>query len=141
MHAERSATRLSHRIIARYLSVVLLTLESLGATAQTIAVSPPLITYAHTCRKKCVSACPVMRRRSRHIRIRSEQFEFVKLNAKKFDWRDTYHLILTPELASVRRFCFRCLPPYQYFIRSVVPAERTRRRRDAGRFFPLRFFL
>jgi inward rectifier potassium channel len=86
---------LSHRIIARYLSVVLLTLESLGATAQTIAVSPPLITYAHTCRKKCVSACPVMRRRSRHIRIRSEQFEFVKLNAKKFDWRDTYHLILT----------------------------------------------
>ena len=36
-----------------------------------------------------------MRRRSRHIRIRSGQFEFVKLNAKKFDWRDTYHLILT----------------------------------------------
>jgi inward rectifier potassium channel len=36
-----------------------------------------------------------MRRRPRHIRVRSGQFEFVKLNAKKFDWRDTYHLILT----------------------------------------------
>jgi inward rectifier potassium channel len=36
-----------------------------------------------------------MRRRPRHIRIRSGQFEFVKLNAKKFDLRDTYHLILT----------------------------------------------
>ena len=36
-----------------------------------------------------------MRRKPRHIRVRSGQFEFVKLNAKKFDWRDTYHLILT----------------------------------------------
>jgi inward rectifier potassium channel len=36
-----------------------------------------------------------MRRRSRHIRVRSGQFEFVKLNAEKFDWRDTYHFILT----------------------------------------------
>jgi len=36
-----------------------------------------------------------MKRRPRHIRVRSGQFEFVKLNAKKFDWRDTYHLILT----------------------------------------------
>ena len=36
-----------------------------------------------------------MRRRQRHIRVRAGQFEFVKLNAKKFDWRDTYHLILT----------------------------------------------
>jgi inward rectifier potassium channel len=36
-----------------------------------------------------------MRRRPRHIRVRAGQFEFVKLNAKKFDWRDTYHLILT----------------------------------------------
>src|SRR6202163_3730958 len=35
-----------------------------------------------------------MRRRPRNIRVRSGQFEFVKLNAKKFDWRDTYHLIL-----------------------------------------------
>jgi inward rectifier potassium channel len=32
---------------------------------------------------------------SRHIRVRSGQFEFVKLNAKEFDWRDAYHLILT----------------------------------------------
>src|SRR5208337_2202008 len=37
----------------------------------------------------------VMRRRLRQIRVRSGQFEFVKLNAKKFDWRDTYHFILT----------------------------------------------
>jgi inward rectifier potassium channel len=36
-----------------------------------------------------------MRRRPRHIRVRSGQFEFVKLNANKFDWRDTYHFILT----------------------------------------------
>src|ERR1700693_92919 len=36
-----------------------------------------------------------MRRRPHHVRVRSGQFEFVKLNAKKFDWRDTYHLILT----------------------------------------------
>jgi inward rectifier potassium channel len=36
-----------------------------------------------------------MRRRPRTIRVRSGQFEFVKLNAEKFDWRDTYHLILT----------------------------------------------
>jgi len=36
-----------------------------------------------------------MRRRPRHIRVRSGQFEFVKLNAKAFDLRDTYHLILT----------------------------------------------
>jgi inward rectifier potassium channel len=36
-----------------------------------------------------------MRRRPRQIRIQTGQFEFVKLNAQKFDWRDTYHLILT----------------------------------------------
>jgi len=36
-----------------------------------------------------------MRKRTRHIRVRSGQFEFVKLNAKEFDWRDTYHFILT----------------------------------------------
>lgn len=34
-------------------------------------------------------------KRRRHIRVRAGQFEFVKLNAKTFDWRDTYHLILT----------------------------------------------
>jgi inward rectifier potassium channel len=36
-----------------------------------------------------------MWRKSSKIRVRSGQFEFVKLNAKKFDWRDTYHLVLT----------------------------------------------
>ncbi|MBV9997898.1 MAG: ATP-sensitive inward rectifier potassium channel 10 [Verrucomicrobia bacterium] len=34
-------------------------------------------------------------RRPRHIRVRSGQFEFVKLNAQQVDWRDTYHSILT----------------------------------------------
>src|SRR3984957_11918591 len=36
-----------------------------------------------------------MTRRPRRIRVRSGQFEFVKLNVKGFDLRDTYHLILT----------------------------------------------
>jgi inward rectifier potassium channel len=36
-----------------------------------------------------------MRRRPQQVRVRSGQFEFVKLNVKQFDWRDTYHLILT----------------------------------------------
>ena len=36
-----------------------------------------------------------MRKRPRDIRVRYGQFEFVKLNAQKFDLRDTYHLILT----------------------------------------------
>jgi inward rectifier potassium channel len=36
-----------------------------------------------------------MRRRAHNIRVRSGQFEFVKLNAKKFDFRDTYHFVLT----------------------------------------------
>jgi inward rectifier potassium channel len=35
-----------------------------------------------------------MRTKRRPIRIRSGQFEFVRLNAKGFDWRDTYHFIL-----------------------------------------------
>jgi inward rectifier potassium channel len=36
-----------------------------------------------------------MSRTSRQVRVQSGQFEFVKLNAKEFDLRDTYHLILT----------------------------------------------
>jgi inward rectifier potassium channel len=36
-----------------------------------------------------------MRRTRRHIRVRYGQYEFVKLNVQKFDFRDTYHLILT----------------------------------------------
>jgi inward rectifier potassium channel len=47
-----------------------------------------------------------MRRRSRHIRVRAGQFEFVKLNAKKFDWRDTYHLILTLNWPGFAGFVF-----------------------------------
>jgi inward rectifier potassium channel len=43
---------------------------------------------------------------SRHIRVRSGQFEFVKLNAKKFDWRDTYHLILTLSWPGFAGFVF-----------------------------------
>jgi inward rectifier potassium channel len=45
-------------------------------------------------------------KRSRHIRVRSGQFEFVKLNAKKFDWRDTYHLILTLSWPGFAGFVF-----------------------------------
>jgi inward rectifier potassium channel len=36
-----------------------------------------------------------MSKSSRRIRVRSGQFEFVKLNAKELDWRDAYHLTLT----------------------------------------------
>ena len=47
-----------------------------------------------------------MSRRPRHIRVRSGQFEFVKLNVKKFDWRDTYHLILTLSWPGFAAFVF-----------------------------------
>ena len=47
-----------------------------------------------------------MRRRSRHIRVRAGQFEFVKINAKKFDWRDTYHFILTLSWPGFAAFIF-----------------------------------
>jgi inward rectifier potassium channel len=47
-----------------------------------------------------------MRRRPRHIRVRSGQFEFVKLNAKKADLRDTYHLILTLSWPGFAGFIF-----------------------------------
>jgi inward rectifier potassium channel len=36
-----------------------------------------------------------MSKKQNTVRVRSGNFEFVKLNAKKFDLRDTYHLILT----------------------------------------------
>jgi inward rectifier potassium channel len=36
-----------------------------------------------------------MRRKPHHVRVRSGRFEFVKLNTKKSDLRDTYHLVLT----------------------------------------------
>src|SRR5580704_15175519 len=36
-----------------------------------------------------------MRKRRRDIRVKYGQFEFVKLNAEKFDLRDTYHFVLT----------------------------------------------
>ena len=36
-----------------------------------------------------------MRKKQRDIRVKYGQFEFVKLNAQKFDLRDTYHLVLT----------------------------------------------
>ncbi|HEV3208621.1 MAG TPA: ion channel [Chthoniobacterales bacterium] len=47
-----------------------------------------------------------MARRQRQIRVRSGQFEFVKLNAEKFDWRDTYHLILTLSWPGFAGFVF-----------------------------------
>jgi inward rectifier potassium channel len=47
-----------------------------------------------------------MRRRPRHIRVRSDQVELVKLNAKEFDWRDTYHFILTLSWPGFAAFVF-----------------------------------
>jgi len=47
-----------------------------------------------------------MRRRPRHIRVRAGQYEFVKLNVKKFDWRDTYHLILNLSWPGFAGFVF-----------------------------------
>ncbi len=47
-----------------------------------------------------------MRRRTHHVRVRSGQFEFVKLNAKKSDLRDTYHLILTLSWPAFAAFVF-----------------------------------
>jgi inward rectifier potassium channel len=47
-----------------------------------------------------------MRRRPRNIRVRSGQVELVKLNAKKFDWRDTYHLILNLSWPGFAAFVF-----------------------------------
>src|ERR1700675_5112860 len=47
-----------------------------------------------------------MRRRPRKIRVRSGQLELVKLNAKKFDWRDTYHLILNLSWPGFAAFVF-----------------------------------
>src|ERR1700730_1590576 len=47
-----------------------------------------------------------MRRRPRNIRVRSGQIELVKLNAKEFDWRDTYHLILTLSWPGFAAFVF-----------------------------------
>jgi inward rectifier potassium channel len=36
-----------------------------------------------------------MRRKTHHVRVRTGRYEFVKLNTKKADLRDTYHLVLT----------------------------------------------
>src|ERR1700722_9307249 len=47
-----------------------------------------------------------MRRRPRNIRVRSGQVELVKLNAKKFDWRDTYHVILNLSWPGFAAFVF-----------------------------------
>src|SRR6266403_2244269 len=47
-----------------------------------------------------------MPRRQRQIRVRSGQFEFVKLNAEKFEWRDTYHFILTLSWPGFAGFVF-----------------------------------
>jgi inward rectifier potassium channel len=47
-----------------------------------------------------------MKRKQRHITVRAGHFEFVKLNAKKFDWRDAYHLILTLSWPGFAAFVF-----------------------------------
>ena len=47
-----------------------------------------------------------MRSRRSKIRVRAGQFEFVKLNAKKFDWRDSYHFILNLSWPGFAGFVF-----------------------------------
>jgi inward rectifier potassium channel len=47
-----------------------------------------------------------MERKRRHVRVRYGQYEFVKLNAQKFDLRDTYHLILTLSWPAFAGFVF-----------------------------------
>ena len=47
-----------------------------------------------------------MRRKPRQVRVRSGQFELVKLNTKKFDLRDTYGLILTLSWPGFAGFVF-----------------------------------
>src|SRR5690242_9160024 len=36
-----------------------------------------------------------MKKKSTSVKVQAGRFEFVKLNAARFDWRDAYHLILT----------------------------------------------
>jgi inward rectifier potassium channel len=45
-------------------------------------------------------------KRKRHIKVRAGQFEFVKLNAEKFDWRDAYHWVLTLNWPQFALFVF-----------------------------------
>ena len=47
-----------------------------------------------------------MKRKPRHITVRAGNFEFVKLNAKKFDWRDAYHVVLTLSWPGFAAFVF-----------------------------------
>lgn len=80
-------------------------------------------------------------RRPRHIRVRSGQYEFVKVNAQQFDWRDTYHSILTlswPGFAGLI-FCIYLLINLSfatlYVLRPHAVAEMT-----PGSFFDAFFF-
>jgi inward rectifier potassium channel len=53
-----------------------------------------------------------MKRSSTPITVRSGHREFVKLNAKKYDWRDIYHLILTltwPQFAGMVLGIYLCI--------------------------------
>jgi inward rectifier potassium channel len=47
-----------------------------------------------------------MKRKPRQITVRAGKFEFVKLNAKKFDWRDAYHVVLTLSWPGFAAFVF-----------------------------------
>jgi inward rectifier potassium channel len=47
-----------------------------------------------------------MKRKPRQIKVRAGNFEFVKLNAKKFDWRDAYHVVLTLSWHGFAAFVF-----------------------------------
>jgi inward rectifier potassium channel len=53
-----------------------------------------------------------MKRSSTPITVRSGHREFVKLNARKYDWRDIYHLILTlswPQFAGMVLGIYLCI--------------------------------
>jgi inward rectifier potassium channel len=56
-----------------------------------------------------------MKRKPRQIKVRAGHFEFVKINAKKFDWRDAYHAVLTLSWPAFAAFVF-CV----YFVLNCI---------------------
>jgi inward rectifier potassium channel len=72
-----------------------------------------------------------MKRSSTPITVRSGHREFVKLNARKYDWRDIYHLILTlswPQFAGMVLGIYLCINLFfatLYFLGGNCIAELT----------------
>ena len=53
-----------------------------------------------------------MKRPSRTIKVQAGHREFIKLNARRFDWRDIYHLVLTltwPQFAAMILGIYLCI--------------------------------